>query len=587
MENYINNAIVQEDGEKNTEPNAEINKTIDNATEETDRAIERSEAVLQNDRAIGSDGAASQDAAPLSSDDKDSSPADAISGDGTLAEATKPQGEERPAIDIAEAMRKIMNFTSSVGAHQEEDRDGNRDHIDEEGVNTENTSLSHSDAEEIVSDESVPSNVINEENKEFKNIEEPSDDVPNEVSYEISEGEDINTEGGDDEQDIDDDEDILEDEFGSIPDSFFDEDFSYDDDNSSISALLYDDDDDNAESDFEKSDNVSFAKLKEEMQRIKNEAIELREIIEDEDNEDVIASGEKAIEEAATETGEDAAEIIEATEDATEAEEAANESEDVSPQAEAPITPEKKSYIRDIDRKEIKEEEQSEERSEHIITIDRTRIKDRSVPDGRPIDSVFEAAELFTFAFLIIMMLLCFMFRNTTVSGESMMPTFNDGDRLIISNLFYEPKRGDIVVFDDRTNTAYDDIPIIKRIIGLEGDVVKIEGGIIMVKEAGSDEFTVVDYVYDMDIPYRDMDEVTVGKGEMFVMGDNVNNSLDSTDRNENDPTKNVGNVKVDSILGKVLFRFYVVETIFSEETQEWVIRGRIVFDTSFTKNKP
>ena len=167
------------------------------------------------------------------------------------------------------------------------------------------------------------------------------------------------------------------------------------------------------------------------------------------------------------------------------------------------------------------------------------------------------------------------------------MPTFNDGDRLIISNLFYEPKRGDIVVFDDRTNTAYDDIPIIKRIIGLEGDVVKIEGGIIMVKEAGSDEFTVVDYVYDMDIPYRDMDEVTVGKGEMFVMGDNVNNSLDSTDRNENDPTKNVGNVKVDSILGKVLFRFYVVETIFSEETQEWVTRGRIVFDTSFTKNKP
>lgn len=584
MENYIDNAIVQEDSAKNTEPNAEIKKTTDQKAEEINRYADGSEADINPTASLSNDW----------KNDVEKGHDDIVSDDGSLAETTRSQGDDRPAIDIAEAMRKIMNFTSSVGARKEEDKDDDGDHDEDQGAHYDNPSQSDFNVEEAMSDDAENPDAISEasENESEKN-EEPFADILNQVSSILSgsEGSISNNEEadiGNDEQDIEEDEDILEDEFGSIPDSFFDEDFSYDDDNSSISALLYDDDDDNADSDFEKSDSISFAKLKEEMQRIKNEAIELREAEENEENEDVAPSSEDAPEENSAETPEEEIGVIENTEGSSEVKEkTADTPEEEIPVTEASIAAEKKSYVRDINRKEIKEDERGEGRSEHIITIDRTRIKDKSVPEGRPIDSVFDAAELFTFAFLIIMMLLCFIFRNTTVSGESMMPTFNDGDRLIISNLFYEPKRGDVVVFDDRTNTAYDDIPIIKRIIGLEGDVVKIEGGIIMVKEAGSDEFTVVDYVYDMDIPYRDMDEVTVGKGEMFVMGDNVNNSLDSTDRDKKNPAKNVGNVKVDSILGKVIFRFYIVETVFSEETQEWVTRGRIVFDTNFTKNKP
>ena len=578
MENYINNAIVQEESAKNTEPNAENKETINQEAEKINHVIAGEKADIQDMQL------SSSDEMTLAKNDR----ADAGFADNDLAESTKPQGADHPTIDIAEAMRKIMNFTSSVSA-QKEDGDS-ADYDDEKSVNYDDTYLLDSDTKEERNDDAF-FDAINNENsgEEAENIEEPFNNI--EAPTELSNSED-NVLGDDadednnDEQDIDDDEDILEDEFGSIPDSFFDEDFSFDDDNSSISALLYDDDDDNAKSDFEKSDSISFAKLKEEMQRIKNEAIELREVEEVNDDKDLAPSDENVTEESPA-TAEEEPNIIEnAEQDSAIEEELADTQEDI-PQAEAPIIPEKKSYVRDIRRTEITEEEQSDERGEHIITIDRTRIKDRSVPEGRAIDVAFDAAELFTFAFLIIMMLLCFVFRNTTVSGESMMPTFNDGDKLIISNLFYEPQRGDVVVFDDRTNTAYDDIPIIKRIIGLEGDVVKIEGGIIMVKENGSDEFTIVDYVKDMDIPYRDMDEVTVGKGEMFVMGDNVNNSLDSTDRDENNPTKNVGNIKIDSILGKVILRFYSVETVYSEETQEWVQRGRIVFDTNFTQNKP
>ena len=578
MENYIDNAIVQEESAKNTEPNAENKETINQEAEKINHVIAGEKADIQDMQL------SSSDKMPRAKNDR----ADASFADNDLAESTKPQGADHPTIDIAEAMRKIMNFTSSVSA-QKEDGDS-ADYDDEKSVNYDDTSLLDSDTMEEINDDAF-FDAINNDNsgEEAENIEKPSGSI--EAPTELSNSED-NVLGDDadednnDEQDIDDDEDILEDEFGSIPDSFFDEDFSFDDDNSSISALLYDDDDDNAKSDFEKSDSISFAKLKEEMQRIKNEAIELREVEEVNDDK-VLAPSDENVSEESPATAEEESNIIEnAEQDSAIEEELADTQEDTS-QAEAPIIPEKKSYVRDIRRTEITEEEQSDERGEHIITIDRTRIKDRSVPEGRAIDVAFDAAELFTFAFLIIMMLLCFVFRNTTVSGESMMPTFNDGDKLIISNLFYEPQRGDVVVFDDRTNTAYDDIPIIKRIIGLEGDVVKIEGGIIMVKENGSDEFTIVDYVKDMDIPYRDMDEVTVGKGEMFVMGDNVNNSLDSTDRDENNPTKNVGNIKIDSILGKVILRFYSVETVYSEETQEWVQRGRIVFDTNFTQNKP
>jgi signal peptidase I len=160
-----------------------------------------------------------------------------------------------------------------------------------------------------------------------------------------------------------------------------------------------------------------------------------------------------------------------------------------------------------------------------------------------------------------------------------MMPTFNDGDKLIVSNLFYEPQRGDVVVFNDKTNSGYDGTPIIKRIIALEGDIVKIEGGIIYVKESGKDNFSIVNYVEDMDIPHRDMEEVTVPQGEMFVMGDNVNLSKDSRD-------PMVGTIKVKSIIGKVILRFYAENLVYSEAEQKFKKNGRIVFDTDFITAK-
>ena len=517
-------------------------------------------------------------------------------------------------IDVAEAMRRIMLFTEEMKAEIEKVNetdapkadDDNRNtpslsnenlfeeektaHEDDESLNTEGEDVKEADptdngateadlidnaggGAEPTEREALANDNASDEAKSADTADKDGADAIVKETVNAGYTTDIeNTEDGEEYDDFG-----IEDEFGSIPDSFYEDDIPYsDDDNSSISALLYDDDDERITSDFEKRTSISFSDIKEQMKRLKDEATELHteETEEVSQEESTTESEEIADAEEGKESVEEIPEITESPEEEMPTEEIPEEEPKIS---------EKKSYIRDINKSEAVEEDLTEGRGEHIITIDRARVKDKEIPEGRLIDTVFEAVELFTFAVLIIMLLLSFVFRHTTVSGPSMLPTFNDGDRLIISNLFYEPKRGDVVVFDDRTNEAYDDMPIIKRIIGLEGDVVKIEDGIIMVKENGEDEFKIVNYVEDMEIPYRDMEEVTVGKGEMFVMGDNVNNSLDSTDRNENDPTRNVGNIKTDSILGKVLLRFYVVETVFSEETQEWVTKGRIVFDTKFT----
>ena len=535
-------------------------------------------------------------------------------GDNVIADSETSQDDTARAghtIDVAEAMRRIMMFTEEMKA-EEEAETARADVADEPKADDGEGNITSLSDDKLPEDDHTATEVEESPNTETEDAEETdltdngaatdpagnadegveptegealaNDDISSEDGADVSdEGADKDAEEAADasamenaDEGEEDDDFGIEDEFGSIPDSFYEDDIPYSEDgNSSISALLYDDDDERITSDFEKRSSISFSEIKEQIKRLKNEATELRaEEAEEIHEEEITPELEETAEVEDAEDVEESPEITEAPEDETPAEEILEEE---------PKIPEKKSYIRDINKSDVAEENPTEGRGEHIITIDRTRVKDKEIPEGRLIDTVFEAVELFTFAVLIIMLLLSFVFRHTTVSGPSMLPTFNDGDRLITSNLFYQPKRGDVVVFDDRSNEAYDDTPIIKRIVGLEGDVVKIEGGIIMVKENGEDEFKIVNYVEGMDIPLRDMEEVTVGKGEMFVMGDNVNNSLDSTDRDENDPTRNVGNIKTDSIIGKVILRFYTVETVFSEETQEWVTKGRIVFDTKFT----
>jgi signal peptidase I len=156
--------------------------------------------------------------------------------------------------------------------------------------------------------------------------------------------------------------------------------------------------------------------------------------------------------------------------------------------------------------------------------------------------------ELFVFTLLAVMIITTFFFRHSVVKGDSMKNTLYDGEHLIISDFFYTPERGDIIVCQDYT--AELNTPIIKRVIAVGGDEIRITTTAVYV----NGEMLKEDYVYidDYAKPYRYTPmRLTVPEGEVFVMGDHRNDSMDSRYLTE------LGTVSEDAILGKVLLRFY------------------------------
>ncbi|MFD2442805.1 signal peptidase I [Bacillus sp. CGMCC 1.16607] len=112
----------------------------------------------------------------------------------------------------------------------------------------------------------------------------------------------------------------------------------------------------------------------------------------------------------------------------------------------------------------------------------------------------------------------------TRVSGHSMDPTLKDGSFLFVNKLstfISKPSYGDVVIVEEG---GYQ---IVKRVIGIPGDVVAIQKGVLYVNNMAIPE------VYALGTP-NDMEPVVVEKGYMFIMGDNrtPGESLDSRDPN-------------------------------------------------------
>jgi len=140
---------------------------------------------------------------------------------------------------------------------------------------------------------------------------------------------------------------------------------------------------------------------------------------------------------------------------------------------------------------------------------------------------------------LIALFIRTFVFEPVQVVGSSMYPTLVDGEGMFtekLSYVFSEPQHGDIII------CRYSNMPVncVKRIIGMPGDTVAITNGQIYLNGELLDESA-----YWNDIIYGDMDEVTVPKKSLFVVGDN---------RNASDDSRNpyVGFVPYGQIKGKV-----------------------------------
>lgn len=138
--------------------------------------------------------------------------------------------------------------------------------------------------------------------------------------------------------------------------------------------------------------------------------------------------------------------------------------------------------------------------------------------------------EILTFvvlAIVIVVPIRLFVAQPFVVEGESMHPTFETGDYLIVDQLSYrlgDPKRGDVVIFRYPNNPS---VFYIKRIIGLPGETVHIDRGETSVTKTDGTELTLDEsYVVAEDATYS-LDR-TLGPDQFFVMGDNRPKSSDS-----------------------------------------------------------
>ena len=165
--------------------------------------------------------------------------------------------------------------------------------------------------------------------------------------------------------------------------------------------------------------------------------------------------------------------------------------------------------------------------------------------------SFLEIVETIAIAAVAVFLVRSFIAQPFLVSGSSMEPTFYGGNYLLIDELTYrfrEPERGEVVVFKYPVdNKSF----YIKRIIGLPGEQLEIDGGRVVVSSDG--ESLRLDESYLEGRSFSSPFETTLGEGEYFVMGDNRNFSFDS---------RSWGPVVRDDIIGLARFRLWPVNQV-------------------------
>lgn len=131
-------------------------------------------------------------------------------------------------------------------------------------------------------------------------------------------------------------------------------------------------------------------------------------------------------------------------------------------------------------------------------------------------------------AFLIMLPIRLFIAQPFVVSGASMSPTFNQDDYLVIDKLAYlhaSPQRGDVIIFRYPLDPS---IYYIKRVVGLPGETVELNAGVISITEGDG-----VRHIFDGS--HLSMDDTapvplitTLASDEYYVLGDNRDASSDS-----------------------------------------------------------
>jgi len=188
-------------------------------------------------------------------------------------------------------------------------------------------------------------------------------------------------------------------------------------------------------------------------------------------------------------------------------------------------------------------------------------------PDKTPREgfgSIASTIAVLLIAPLVALFLTAFVFQSYQVDGPSMETTLFNSDRLLvwkvpktwsrITGHAYIPHRGDIVIFTDQNLSSFGEDPgkqLIKRVIALPGERVVVKDGVATVYNSQHPD----GFQPDKTLPYgkvigqTNIDrDVTVPANQIFVMGDNRGNSLDS---------RTFGPVETKDIIGKLILRVW------------------------------
>jgi signal peptidase I len=161
--------------------------------------------------------------------------------------------------------------------------------------------------------------------------------------------------------------------------------------------------------------------------------------------------------------------------------------------------------------------------------------------------AIWEWIVAIAIAIVLTLVLNVYVLQIAHVYGESMEPTFHNGDLLIVEKLtghFGEYEIGDVIIVDhvlvDPEHKMSESI--IKRIVAVAGDKVEVKDGILYRNDKKIDE------KYIKETMVADMSAITVPEGSVYAMGDNRNNSSDS---------RVFGPFKLDDIRGRVAMEVY------------------------------
>ena len=201
----------------------------------------------------------------------------------------------------------------------------------------------------------------------------------------------------------------------------------------------------------------------------------------------------------------------------------------------------------------IERQKQEEQKQENVLSAHQAA------------NEVFDWLESILIAVIAIVLIFTFILRVNTVSGESMEPTLTNGQKLIVTDLFYTPNYNDIVIIQAAKLDG--GIPIVKRIIGLPGDKIMIDfekgevyrnGEVLNIEHKDGliyEDGHTINSLTTKGLEMVSWQEIEVPENSYFVLGDNRNNSTDSRNLSE------VGFINKNYIAGRAIFSIFPFST--------------------------